>query len=120
MITKENNAILMSYIGDTDMAAPPSEGNPSAWIIFLRDVTRICEYFSLQGVESPPRGNWLQICGQHMVTKLSNKWIHYSWMQKILKIVEELASKLNAGQFLLIPKLNRLSSVQRVIRYNIY
>ena len=37
------------------MAAPPSEGNPSAWIIFLRDVTRICEYFSLQGVESPPR-----------------------------------------------------------------
>ncbi len=26
------------------------EGNPSAWNIFLRDVTRVCDYFSAQGV----------------------------------------------------------------------
>jgi RIO kinase 1 len=25
--------------------------NPSSWIIFLRDVTRICQYFSMQGVD---------------------------------------------------------------------
>ncbi|HSM69921.1 MAG TPA: RIO1 family regulatory kinase/ATPase [Anaerolineales bacterium] len=28
------------------------EANPSAWVIFLRDVTRICQYFSSQGVEA--------------------------------------------------------------------
>jgi len=31
------------------------EGNPSAWNIFLRDVTRICQYFHLQGVISNAR-----------------------------------------------------------------
>ena len=106
-----NNAILMEYIGDLDMAAPPlqsldlepaeakrlfdrtltnidlllarkrihgdlsaynilywdsditlidfpqvvsPESNPAAWTIFLRDVTRVCEYFAAQGVESAP------------------------------------------------------------------
>jgi len=28
----------------------PPESNPSAWNIFLRDVTRICQYFNSQGV----------------------------------------------------------------------
>jgi RIO kinase 1 len=28
------------------------ELNPSAWVIFLRDVTRICQYFSSQGVKA--------------------------------------------------------------------
>jgi len=28
----------------------PPEANPSAWVIFLRDVTRVCQYFSSQGV----------------------------------------------------------------------
>ena len=28
------------------------EANPSAWIIFLRDVTRICQYFNSQGVKT--------------------------------------------------------------------
>jgi RIO kinase 1 len=107
----DNNAILMSYIGGTGMAAPPlqsldlepatakrlfdrtlsnidrmlsqgyihgdlsafnilywdgeitlidfpqvvsPDGNPSAWTIFLRDVTRICEYFMTQEVQSNP------------------------------------------------------------------
>jgi RIO kinase 1 len=33
----------------------PPEANPAAWTIFLRDVTRICQYFSAQGVRSNPR-----------------------------------------------------------------
>ncbi|HEY5731547.1 MAG TPA: RIO1 family regulatory kinase/ATPase [Anaerolineales bacterium] len=31
------------------------DDNPSAWVIFLRDVTRICQYFNSQGVKSNPR-----------------------------------------------------------------
>ena len=27
------------------------EANPSAWVIFLRDVTRVCQYFAAQGVK---------------------------------------------------------------------
>jgi RIO kinase 1 len=107
-----NNAILMGYIGDVDMAAPPlqsldlepaeakglfertfhnidlmlahdrihgdlsaynilywdgditlidfpqvvpPDGNPTAWTIFRRDVTRVCEYFAAQGIKSDPR-----------------------------------------------------------------
>ena len=33
----------------------PPEGNPLAWRIFERDVTRICEYFARQGVSASPR-----------------------------------------------------------------
>ncbi len=29
----------------------PPESNPSAWNIFLRDVTRVCQYFNSQGVK---------------------------------------------------------------------
>ena len=29
--------------------------NPSAWVIFLRDVTRICQYFAAQGLKHSPR-----------------------------------------------------------------
>jgi RIO kinase 1 len=29
----------------------PPEANPAAWTIFLRDVTRICQYFASQGVK---------------------------------------------------------------------
>ncbi len=107
-----NNAILMGYIGDLDLAAPalqsldlepaeakslferalgdidrmlahdrihgdlsaynilywegeitlidfpqvvPPDGNPAAWSIFRRDVTRVCEYFAAQGVETNAR-----------------------------------------------------------------
>jgi len=107
-----NNAILMGYVGDLDLAAPPlqsldlepaeaktlfdrsienidcmlaqgcihgdlsaynvlywdgditlidfpqvisPDGNPAAWGIFRRDVTRVCEYFAEQGVKSDPR-----------------------------------------------------------------
>lgn len=31
------------------------EDNPSAWMIFLRDVTRICQYFESQGVKTNAR-----------------------------------------------------------------
>lgn len=31
------------------------EDNPSAWVIFLRDVTRICQYFQSQGIDPDPR-----------------------------------------------------------------
>jgi len=33
----------------------PPEANPSAWNIFLRDVTRICQYFNSQGVKTNAR-----------------------------------------------------------------
>lgn len=33
----------------------PPEANPSAWTIFLRDVTRVCQYFNSQGIRSNPR-----------------------------------------------------------------
>lgn len=33
----------------------PPEANPAAWTIFLRDVTRICQYFKSQGIRSNPR-----------------------------------------------------------------
>ena len=33
----------------------PPEGNPAAWTIFLRDVTRICQYFAAQGLKHNPR-----------------------------------------------------------------
>ena len=29
--------------------------NPSAWMIFLRDVTRVCQYFASQGLKHSPR-----------------------------------------------------------------
>ena len=31
------------------------ESNPAAWTIFLRDVTRICQYFSSQGLKRDAR-----------------------------------------------------------------
>jgi RIO kinase 1 len=31
------------------------EANPSAWVIFLRDVTRVCQYFNSQGVRANAR-----------------------------------------------------------------
>jgi len=31
------------------------EANPASWSIFLRDVTRICQYFSSQGVDCDGR-----------------------------------------------------------------
>lgn len=31
------------------------ETNPSAWVIFLRDVTRVCQYFASQGVRNNAR-----------------------------------------------------------------
>ena len=34
----------------------PPEGNPAAWTIFLRDVTRICQYFASQGLRRDARG----------------------------------------------------------------
>jgi RIO kinase 1 len=33
----------------------PPDANPSAWNIFLRDVTRICQYFNSQGVKTNAR-----------------------------------------------------------------
>ncbi|RPJ23897.1 MAG: hypothetical protein EHM33_19545, partial [Chloroflexi bacterium] len=33
----------------------PPESNPAAWTIFLRDVTRICQYFASQGAKRDAR-----------------------------------------------------------------
>lgn len=33
----------------------PPESNPEAWMIFLRDVTRICQYFASQGLKRDAR-----------------------------------------------------------------
>ncbi len=43
----------ISFIDFPQVVAP--ESNPQAWSIFLRDITRICEYFTSQGVRSNPR-----------------------------------------------------------------
>jgi RIO kinase 1 len=32
------------------------DGNPAAWKIFLRDVTRVCQYFKVQGLKRDPHG----------------------------------------------------------------
>ncbi len=32
-----------------------TEANPSSWVIFLRDVTRVCQYFRSQGVKCDAR-----------------------------------------------------------------
>jgi len=118
----EKNAILMGYIGDLGVAAPPlssvtldleeaqplfervirnidlllsnqrihgdlsaynilywdgditlidfpqvvhPELNPSAWIIFLRDVTRVCQYFHSQGVKTNPRKLAVELWTSH-------------------------------------------------------
>jgi len=117
-----NNAILMGYVGDMDMAAPPlqsldlepaeaktffdravgniermlahgyvhgdlsaynilywdgaitlidfpqvisPDGNPDAWGIFHRDVTRVCEYFTTQGVRTDPRRLSIELWTAH-------------------------------------------------------
>jgi RIO kinase 1 len=33
----------------------PPEDNPAAWTIFLRDLTRVCQYFASQGLKCDPR-----------------------------------------------------------------
>ena len=33
----------------------PPEGNPTAWTIFLRDITRVCQYFASQGLKCDAR-----------------------------------------------------------------
>jgi len=33
----------------------PPESNPAAWTIFLRDVTRVCQYFASQGLKRDPQ-----------------------------------------------------------------
>ena len=33
----------------------PPEGNPTAWTIFLRDITRVCQYFASQGLKCDER-----------------------------------------------------------------
>jgi RIO kinase 1 len=50
------------------------ESNPSAWKIFQRDVTRICQYFSSQGVD----------CNSHKIA--SDLWIAHG--HKVFKPVE--------------------------------
>jgi RIO kinase 1 len=50
---------LLYWDGDITLIDFPQvvapDSNPSAWTIFLRDVTRICQYFNAQGIRSNPR-----------------------------------------------------------------
>lgn len=43
----------------------PPEGNPAAWTIFLRDVTRICQYFAAQGLKRDARGLAAELWTSH-------------------------------------------------------
>ena len=47
------------------------EANPAAWTIFLRDVTRVCQYFASQGLRRDPRklATELWTSHGHRVTK---------------------------------------------------
>jgi len=49
----------------------PPESNPSAWNIFLRDVTRVCQYFHSQGIKADARklATELWTSHGHMVIK---------------------------------------------------
>jgi len=49
----------------------PPEANPSAWNIFLRDVTRVCQYFRSQGVKTNARklASELWTSHGHRITK---------------------------------------------------
>ena len=50
---------ILYWEGDVTMIDFPQvvqpESNPAAWTIFLRDVTRICQYFAAQGIRHDPR-----------------------------------------------------------------
>jgi RIO kinase 1 len=50
---------LLYWDGDITMIDFPQvvqpEANPAAWSIFLRDITRVCQYFVSQGVRRDPR-----------------------------------------------------------------
>jgi len=41
------------------------ESNPASWSIFLRDVTRICQYFSSQGVDCDGRALATELWTSH-------------------------------------------------------
>lgn len=43
----------------------PPESNPAAWPIFLRDVTRICQYFASQGLERDGRRLAMELWTSH-------------------------------------------------------
>jgi RIO kinase 1 len=50
---------ILYWAGDIKLIDFPQvvlpEGNPAAWNIFLRDVARVCDYFSAQGVDCDAR-----------------------------------------------------------------
>ncbi|HKI53774.1 MAG TPA: RIO1 family regulatory kinase/ATPase, partial [Anaerolineales bacterium] len=50
---------ILYWDGDVTLIDFPQvvspEANPSAWMIFLRDVTRVCQYFESQGVKTNAR-----------------------------------------------------------------
>jgi RIO kinase 1 len=50
---------ILYWAGDITLIDFPQavlpESNPASWNIFLRDVSRICQYFSSQGVKRDPR-----------------------------------------------------------------
>jgi RIO kinase 1 len=50
---------ILYWEGDITMIDFPQvvqpESNPAAWSIFLRDITRICQYFASQGLRRDPR-----------------------------------------------------------------
>ncbi len=50
---------ILYWEGDITMIDFPQvvqpDSNPSAWTIFLRDLTRICQYFASQGLRRDPR-----------------------------------------------------------------
>jgi len=41
------------------------EMNPSAWVIFLRDVTRVCQYFQTQGIKVNAKSLATEIWSSH-------------------------------------------------------
>lgn len=50
---------ILYWDGDTTLIdfpqVVPPDGNPAAWTIFQRDVTRVCQYFASQGLKRNPR-----------------------------------------------------------------
>jgi hypothetical protein len=95
------------------------ESNPSSWNIFQRDVIRICQYFSSQGVDCDAR-KLLPNCGPRMDTRCSRKLTRNFSTPKSLKTVRlgisgsrETSLDANRGMFYFNSLTCRLSGVRK-------
>lgn len=72
------------------------KSNPSSWSIFLRDVTRICQYFSVQGVDCDARSLAVDLWTSHghkIVQEVHPKYLDPEKMEDRRVWREEMSEK---------------------------